>query len=297
MEKIEQLRHLELMKMRQSIRSFSDKPIDDGLLKSLLEVGISAASGGNLQMYSIIVVKDRARCEELCLINGNQPFIKNAAVNLVFVMDMHKMEVYTRSKKAPFTAHRSFMHFLITLEDIICSAQSVETAAWLSGIGSCYVGTAASCGAEMAKALKLPPLTYPIVILSLGYPKDEKTPRVAKLAYESMVFDETYKEMSELEINGYFERKYGDMKTAIPDNPETRKAMLCDFARALETTYSKDEAAAIVAECEERGFIWENQRRFGLHYHANDLYLMGAGIYNEMKALGIAPFNVVEEGK
>jgi FMN reductase [NAD(P)H] len=291
---MEKFQHLELMKKRRSHRSFLNKPVEDELLRSLLEVGISAASGGNLQMYSIVVVRDRSRCEELCQICGAQPFIRNAAVNLIYVMDMRKMETYTRLKKAPFTANRSLMHFLVALEDIICSAQSIETAAWLSGLGSCYVGSPLASGAEMVKALKLPRLTFPVVMLSIGYPKNEEAPRPAKLSYKSMVFEETYKEMEENEINAYFEQKYADMKTVLPVNPEYRKTMIANFTRALETTYSKDEAAAIAAECDKRDFIWENQRRFGLQYHAFDLYLQGAEIYESMKAQGRDPFNGIK---
>ena len=292
-EDMGQHRHLELMKLRRSVRSFLNKSIDEKLLKSILETGISAASGGNLQMYSIIVVKDRARCEELSRLCHGQLFVKNAAVNLVFVMDMNKMEKYTRLKKAPFSANRSLMHFLVALQDIICAAQSIESAAWLSGLGSCYVGSPLTCGTEMAKTLNLPPLTFPVVILSLGYPESIKNPRLKKLDYESMVFEETYPELNESKINEYFEKKYEGMKTALPANPEVRKTMLDNFKRALETTYSKEEVDVIISECEERGFMWETQRRFGLHYHAQDLYLQGLSICESMKTQGIEPFHVL----
>lgn len=76
------------------------------------------------------MTKDPQRNQLLSQMCANQPFIAQAQVNLIFLMDWHKLAVYSRLKDAPFTTNKSIDHFLITLEDLVCAAQAIETAAW-----------------------------------------------------------------------------------------------------------------------------------------------------------------------
>lgn len=85
------------------------------------------------------------------------------------------------------------------------------------------------------------------------------------------------------------------MKTPLPKEPAAREAMLERFRSALQTTYTPEEARRIAKQADERGFLWENQRRFGLHYHALEQYRQGAEVYAKMQAQGIDPFAVLRE--
>ena len=156
---------------RYSCRTFSDTKIEEEVLDSILQAALNAASGGNLQPVSVIVVKDDQRKKELCELCDGQGFIEDASVNLIFCMDWHKYDVYTQYKEAPFVANRSFAHFMIAVEDVMCMAQTVETVSYLYGIGSCYVGSVVDYIKEVSDFLKLPDKVFPVVMLSLGYPK------------------------------------------------------------------------------------------------------------------------------
>ena len=50
---------IELLLNRSSCRSFENKPIPDDILEYVLKAGVHAATGGNLQPYSIIKIKDK----------------------------------------------------------------------------------------------------------------------------------------------------------------------------------------------------------------------------------------------
>ena len=99
---------LDLMLQRNSVRGFLDKPIPQEVLDHILDVSIQAASGGCLQAYSVIVVRDPERRRRLCEVCGNQKFIEEAPVNLIYCMDWHKYSVYARMKHAPLVAPKAF---------------------------------------------------------------------------------------------------------------------------------------------------------------------------------------------
>ena len=278
---------LSKMQQRQSVRSFTDQPIPADLLHEILKASINSATGGNLQPYSILVEQDPARKQRLAALCGEQPFIAQAAVDLVFLLDWHKLAVYSRSNDAPFECHKSIDHFLIALEDLVCAAQTVESAAWLHGIGSCYVGTVLDAIPEVAQMYNLPKLTCPMLLLSLGYPKGLTKPR-KKLAYEMVVFKGSYPEMNSEQVCAAYDEKYKDMRTKLPAEPARRQAFLNEFARALRVTYTEEKTQQVLDKALAEGSIKEIQRRFGLHYHTADM--LTPAVLDAMADQGIYPF-------
>ena len=276
---------VDLMQARQSVRSFTNELIPANILQDILAAGINSATGGNLQPYSIIVEKDKERKQKLCEMCGNQTFITDAPVNLVFLIDWHKLAVYSRCNDAPFTCNKSFRHYSIGMDDLLCAAQAIETAAWLYGIGSCYVGTILDSIPACAEMYHLPKLVAPVLILSMGYPRG-LIARRKKLDYEMVVFEGRYPALSNEQICAAYDEKYKGMKTMLPKDPAHRQTMLSEFLRALRTTYNEEKCQQIVMAADEDGFVSEIQRRFGLHYHAEDMldsaviqYLADQGIY------------------
>jgi FMN reductase [NAD(P)H] len=261
---------LKMMQNRQSVRRFTDQPISEALLHEILAAGINAATGGNLQPYSIIVEKDPVRNEKLCELCEGQRFIADAPVNLIFLIDLHKLAIYSRSKDAPFSCHKSFRHFFVGLEDLVCAAQAIETAAWLNGIGSCYVGTILESIPECVELYHLPKLVAPVLILSMGYPRALSKKR-KKLDYDMVVFDGDYPALSAETICAAYDKKYEGRTTKLPSDSQRRQEILNTFMRALRTTYNEEKYQQILKDADQSGFISEIQRIFGLHYHAEDM--------------------------
>lgn len=285
---------LNKMQQRASCRSFSEKDIPEDVLRSVLETGIRAASGGNLQPYSVIVIKDKEKRKRLAELNGDQEFMAQAPVNLVFLLDWYKNGRMAEIQKAPFTAPESYMHFLIGVEDVMCAAQTIETAAWLMGLGSVYIGTSNYEGKELAALLDLPERTYPIVILSMGYPKHELNLRT-RLPYQATIFDEAYPKLSDKEIENAFLEKYKTMERELSKAPEVRAEILDKMRKALLTTYTAEETQEILKDIETRNKYGEYQYRFGLHYGADEMPELGKNVLEQMKAQGLQPFGVLEE--
>lgn len=279
---------LERMKTRTSCRVFANEPIPDELLHDLLEVGIRAASGGNLQPYSILVVKDEEKRKELARLNGDQQFMAKAPVSLIFLLDWYKTSRLAKLQKAPFTAPQSYMHYLIGLEDLMCAAQSIETAAWQMGIGSVYIGTVNGAGKEIAEIYNLPPYTYPVLILSMGYPRTELPPR-ERLPYEMTVFEERYPDWSDEEILEGFAVKI-DKVRALPASESVQEEWKERFLSALLTSYTPEEADELIREVWEKGYFEYLQFVFGLHYHAKQMPEHGKKVMEMLKDQGLQPF-------
>lgn len=288
---LEAVRH---MQTRGSCRSFADKPVPDELLHEILLAGLHAASGGNLQPWSVIVERDHARAQKLSELCGGQKFIAEAPVNLLFLLDWHRYQIYAAQKDAPFTAYKSYMHFLIGVEDVMCAAQSVETACHLVGLGSCYVGSSNHCGAALAEMYGLPQLTYPVVLLSLGWPKTQ--PAVApKLDPSVLIFEGRYPDLTDEQIYQAYEEKLRGRTLPLPQKEPFRSEMLDNLRRSLSTTFAPDKVDDILKTADEQGFINETQRRFGLHYHARDMYENGGRILKMMDAQGLRPFDAITQ--
>lgn len=290
---LEAIRH---MQDRQSIRNFSDKPISEEDLNEILGAAITAASAGNLQPVSIIVERDPERAKRLGELCTNQPFIGKAPVNLIFLLDWHKLSLYAAARKAPYNCNDSWMHFATGLEDVMCAAQSAETAAHLLGIGSCYIGTAMHSGAEICEMYHIPPKAYPMLVLSMGYATSLPKKR-RKLEKKYMVFEGRYPELDIDDLCRAYDTKYEGITLPIPPDPAMREKMIEKFRRGLLTTFSPEESQRIIDRALELGYITEVQRRFGTHYHAVDNYNMGGHILEMMKEQDMFPSRVLQEGK
>jgi len=284
------LRALKMMQRRTSTRSFSDEQISDELMDEILKAALQAPSGGNLQPISVVKITDEVKRNKIMEMCGNQKFIGEAPVNLLFFVDFHKKAVFAKHEKAPYTCPNSYMHFLIAVEDVMCMAQIVESAAHLVGLGSCYVGTVNNLGDEISELFGMPEGTYPIVMLSLGYPKGGLAPIREKLSREIMIFDEMYPKFSDDEIVAEYRKKYQDRSMPFPNIEEKKSEMLETFKEALLTSYPADEVDEIVAVAAKENKLNETQRRFGLHYHAAGLREIGKVIIGRMEKMGIRPF-------
>lgn len=69
---------LENMKNRRTIRKYTTQDIPDALLNELLEVAARASNTGNMQLYSVVITRDKTNKEKLAPAHFNQPMITAA---------------------------------------------------------------------------------------------------------------------------------------------------------------------------------------------------------------------------
>lgn len=271
---------LKVLIERASLRNFSDKKISARVLQYILEAGIHAATGGNLQPYSIIKIENPAvkkKLAKLCY----QGFIAKAPVNLMFCIDWHRLERWAKLETAPFTATKAFRHFWISFQDTMICAQNICTAADSLGLGSVYIGTVMEFFPKLKRMFKLPKGVFPVVLLCLGYPQKSPLPR-KKLGVDVIVHNEKYRDLSDKQILKAFNDKYPGLKIEI------NKDRLRMMERVCRDVAGDIFAKQCIARIKKQGYISPVQRYFGLHYVAN---LMPKGNERFLKTMERFGFN------
>jgi nitroreductase len=252
---------LRLLIERASCRSFAERDIPEETLQLILEVGTRAATGGNLQPYSIILIRDPAARRRLAELS-HQAFVGQAPALLLFCIDWHRLGRWAELEVAPFTAPESFQHFWISFQDTVICAQNICTAADALGLGSVYIGTVLCFFRELREMFVLPAGVQPVVLLCLGYPQAQPTPR-RKLGVETVVHSERYREPADVALLRAFEEKYPDRRVEI--TPE-RLAAIRDVCLAV---HGEAFAERCLRTIEANGAIRAAQHYFGLHYRAD----------------------------
>jgi len=277
---------IQLLLERGSCRSFEDRDIPADVLRTVLEAGVHAATGGNLQPYSIIQIQDPATREVLAEKCG-QGFISRAPTSLMFCLDWHRLEQWARLQVAPCTASSSFRHFWISFQDTIICAQNICTAADAMGLGSVYIGTVLEFFDEIKEMLALPQKVFPVVLLCLGYPKSKPVPR-RKLGVDVVVHAERYRTMGDAELLEAFEQTYPGYKI------EATAERVAQIAEVCRQVHGKAFARACIERIEETGHITAVQRYFGLHYQANAMPLGNKEYLETMERFGFGWFKEFE---
>ena len=197
---------LSCMKNRRTIRNYKNQEIPEALLNELLEVAARASNTGNMQLYSVVVTRDRANKEKLAPAHFNQPMITGAPVVLTFCADVNRFVKWAecRNAEAGFDNMQMFMAATI---DSMLFAQTFCAAAEEKGLGICYLGTTTYNADKIIETLELPKLVIPIVTVTVGYPADPIPDMVERLPLAAIMHDEKYADYTSQAIDELFEEK------------------------------------------------------------------------------------------
>ncbi len=189
----------------RSIRKYKPDPVPEETLQKILSAGIRASSSGNMQSYSIILIKEEERRKDLYRALGEQPMVLDAPVFVTFCADFHRMRQWAAIRDAPDNFD-NFLAFMIGAIDAILVSQNVALAAESKGLGICYLGsTLVNCD-RVGKTLQLPKNVVPVVGFCLGYP-DEDPPLRHRLPFDCLVHEGRYQAYTEEDIQRIYHKK------------------------------------------------------------------------------------------
>ncbi len=246
---------------RASCRNFYNRKIPARIINTILLAGTHAATGGNLQPYSIIKVTSASFKQELADLCG-QDFIARAPVDLLFCIDWCRIRQWAQIECAPFSATSSFRHFWISFQDTVVCAQTVCTAAEAMGLGSVYIGTVLECFRKLRTMFRLPRYVFPVVLVCLGYPRGALHPR-KKLNPEVIVHNNRYRGLDARNLRSAFNEKYSNLKVEITS--DRLKTIYAACAKVNGERFAKK----CIRRIRKTGYINAAQRYFGLHYRAD----------------------------
>jgi len=182
---------LETIKAHRSIRRYEDRPVDQAHLDLILQAAQAMPTSINAQQVSVVVVRDAERRQKIAALTGGQPWIAQAPVFLVFVMDFHKTALAGARNGKPQVIHESAEGALVGTFDAGIAMGGAIVAAESLGLGIVPIGGIRRDPQAMIELLGLPPLTFPVAGLVVGHPADRSALK-PRLPVGSFVHEETY---------------------------------------------------------------------------------------------------------
>lgn len=196
---------------RKSCRNFKAQEVPYSLLESIIERAMKAPTCGNMQLYSVIVTRDKENLKKLAAFHFNQPASTTAPCILTVCADFNRFTRWCETKKAD-AGFNNFHSFITALTDAVIFAQQIVTVAELEGLGSCYLGTVTYNAKEISELLNCPEMVVPVAAIALGFPRSagEDTDR---LPIKGILHQEKYNHFSNNDIEEIFR-----IHAANPDN-------------------------------------------------------------------------------
>ena len=183
----------------RSIRKFRPTPVPQELLDELLTAASRASTCGNMQLYSLIVTRDKKLREKLAPLHFNQPMVTEAPCVITVCADVHRFSMWCRQRGAE-PAYDNFAWFVTAAIDALLAAQNLCIEAEERGLGICYLGSTIYTAEEIARVLELPEGVIPITTSVVGSP-DESPALTDRLPLEAVVHDETYHDYTPADID------------------------------------------------------------------------------------------------
>lgn len=147
---------LEAIKGRRSIRTFTDQPVSEEEVKTLIDAARHAPSAGNMQPWEFIIVRKPEVKREIAVAALNQGFIEEAPVVIVACANIERSGSGYGSRGA----------MLYCIQDTAAATQNILLTAYAMGLGTCWVG--AFKEEEVKKALGIPDGVRPVTIIPVG---------------------------------------------------------------------------------------------------------------------------------
>lgn len=107
---------------RRSIRKFKNQSISEEVLNNILEAGRRAPSATNNQPWHFVIARDQ-KAKEVFSFGGFNKFTSDAAF---IVLGLYKQSEVIIEK--------------LSLMDVTIALQNMVIAAWVQGVGSCWMG-------------------------------------------------------------------------------------------------------------------------------------------------------------
>jgi len=192
-----------------SVRSYdAKKEVSDDDLRLAIAAAQSASTSSNLQVWSVVAVRDQAKRDRFAEYAGGQRHISEAPLFLAWVLDLSRLRRLGDSLGIPAQATDYLELYTVGAVDVALAAQNAATALESCGMGIVYIGGMRNHPEEVAKALNLPEGSMVLFGMCVGYP-DPNVPTDIKprLPQSTVLHFEEYAATTEADdIHNYDER-------------------------------------------------------------------------------------------
>lgn len=196
---------MESIKNRRTIRKYKDQDIPSQLLTELLTDSFRASTMGGMQLYSVVVTRDKDMKAKLAPFHFNQPMVTQAPVVLTFCADFNRFCLWCKQRNA-VPGYDNFLSFMNAATDALLVTQNFCTLAEENGLGICYLGTTIYNPEPIIELLKLPRLVIPVATITVGYP-DECPEQPDRLPVSGIIHEEYYHDYTPEDIGQVYAYK------------------------------------------------------------------------------------------
>lgn len=161
---------LETILEHRSVRSYLPDDVDSDTVNLLVAAAQSAPSSSNLQVWSVVAVRDVERKARLASLAGDQSQIEQAPVLLVWLADFARLRQLAADRDLPLDGADYLESSYVGVIDAALAAQNAVTAAESLGLGTVYIGAIRNHPEEVARELGLPPHVFAVFGLVVGHP-------------------------------------------------------------------------------------------------------------------------------
>lgn len=219
---------LEHLLQHCSVRAYDAKrEVSDDVLFQAVAAGQSASTSSNLQVWSVIAVRDQAKRDRFAELAGGQKHISQAPLFLAWVLDLSRLRRIGQTVDSPTSGTDYLELYTVGAVDVALAAQNAVTALESMGLGIVYIGGMRNHPEEVAKELGLPQGCMVLFGMCVGYP-DPAVPADIKprLPQSSVLHMEQYGTTSEADdVSGYDARIVAyQVQQGRSDTPWSRTA-------------------------------------------------------------------------
>lgn len=242
--------------IRRTIRSYTNRNVDDELLNELLSQAARTQTMGNLQLYSVVVTRSQEMKQKLAPAHFNQPMVTQAPVVLTFCADFRRTTRWAEERQAD-PGYDNLLSYQNAATDALLYCQTFCNLAEERGLGLCFLGTTVYMPQQIIDTLQLPRLVFPVATITLGWPA-EQPPLTDRLPLAAIRHDETYHDYTAESIDELYQEK-----EHLPENQEfvriNGKQTLAQVFTDCRYTRRDNEAlsAALLESLRNQGFVGE----------------------------------------
>ena len=194
---------IRLLQAHHSGRSYKPDPIPEEILEAVIESARHAPTSTNSHEISLVVVRNADSRARIAEIAGGQSWIAQAPVFIAVIADFYKTGLGVKKAGGVQVFQRSLEGIMAAISDAGIAMATIMTAARTLGLGVVPIGGIRRDPQAMIDLLRLPPNTFPVDGVVLGYVAEE-SPQKPRMGIEIFRHEETYHpEVLETAIDAY----------------------------------------------------------------------------------------------
>ncbi|MBF6578945.1 NADPH-dependent oxidoreductase [Nocardia farcinica] len=210
---------LAVLHEHRSVRRYLPDPVSDDTLRLLISAAQSAPTSSNLQVWSVVAVRDPDRKARLAALAGDQAHVVRAPLLLVWTADFARLRQLAADHDAPLAGADYLESSYAGFIDAALAAQNAVVAAESLGLGTVYIGALRNHPEAVATELQLPPGVFATFGLVVGHPDPAERAQVKpRLPQQAVLHRETYRLPEQRSHVATYERRiaefYGEQDLA-----------------------------------------------------------------------------------